>query len=195
MDVAGPLLLSSLIELEKIEEQGDLRVQAPAVAGQCWVYLGSLRHAERAFRFVLSHQPEQIDAHRGLAVIYFDQEAYQRAIPHLEKAAELDATAGRPHLLLGRIHKDNRQYDLAIDHYRQALLRHLPGENLEQHPARVGKELAECPVRRTDFASAWEILESLEPLPEDLPLVEALGVNARQALGDRKRQESFLSEL
>jgi predicted Zn-dependent protease len=82
---------------------------------------------------------------------------------------------------------------LAIEHYRQALLRHLPGENVEQRPVRIRKELAECLLRVMEFTSAWEILETLKPLAEDLPLVEALRGECLAGLGRPQEARNLLT--
>src|SRR5947199_218337 len=82
------------------------RVRAAALTGQCLLALGAVREADRVFRSVVAEQPDQVDAHRGLAVIAYDLGQLGEAVEHLRRVAELDAADPRPHRLIGLIYKD-----------------------------------------------------------------------------------------
>jgi len=125
-------------------------------------------------QFVLSKQPDNVEAHRGLAVLYHDQGALGQALRHLQKVADLVPHDGRPLRLMGLIYKDMERFSEAVPSYEEALRRDLPAHNREQAPAAVRKELAECLVRQNQFDKALEVLQQFEPLPEDVPAVEAL---------------------
>lgn len=176
---AGPPLSRAVIEFNKIRDQGALRLQAAALLGQCFVYLKQANEARAAFEFVLSQDPDNIDAHRGLAAIYFDQGALRSALDHLGRVSELDLRDGRPHRLMGLICKDLEQFGPAVEAYREALSRDLRG----QDPNAVRKELAECLVKTTKYADALEILGQFEPSPEDAPMLEALTAECLHNLG------------
>ncbi|HMC89351.1 MAG TPA: tetratricopeptide repeat protein, partial [Gemmataceae bacterium] len=137
---AAGRLVRAIEEFNKIRDQGQIRLQAATLSGQCLLYLKQPREAERALRFVLDSEPNDIEAHRGLAAIYFDQGASLRALEHLQSVADLDEADGRPYRLMGLILKDRDNYPAAIDCYRAALGRQLGGQSADK----VRFELAEC---------------------------------------------------
>src|SRR5262245_25845685 len=168
---AAPLFTKVLDELNTIRDQGAVRVQAAAIIGRCLMSLKRPIEAEHSFRFVLREEPDNVESHRGLAVIYFDQGALGSALPHLEKVAELDPQDGRPHRLMGLIYKDWDQYDLAVKCYQRGLERQLPGRNPEQSQAAIYREMAECLLNLKQYAQALEVLDRVEPLADDAPRV------------------------
>lgn len=156
---AVPLLRRALEACNQVRDQGDLRLQAAALSGQCLLYLGDRAGAERALLFVLDHQPDHADAHRGLAALYYDQGALTRAAHHLEEVARLDPRDGRPYRLLGLIHKNLDRPAQAAGCYEEALRRELPARMAED--ARV--ELAECQVKQSQYAQALQTLDGCDP--------------------------------
>jgi tetratricopeptide (TPR) repeat protein len=185
------LLKSCLIELNKIRDQGTLRVQALALSGQCLVYLGEYAQAENALIFVIRENPDHADAHRSLAALYFNQGASSVAVAHLREVARLDERDGRPHRFMGTIYKLLEQYSLAIPCYEAALERQLADTTAQE--ARL--ELAECLVKTLDFDRAWLLLENETDSTADLAALrgECLVGMARtaeaQALLDRGLKE------
>ncbi len=152
---ALPLFSQSLDELNQIKDEGALRLEAAALVGQCLLYLGNPREAERAFHFVLEHNPDQVDAHRGLAALYYDLGALLKAVDHLREVARLDPRDARPHRLMGLIAKDLDAKDQAADDYREALRRAPDGPQSQD----VRVELAEVLVKQTRYGEALEVLE------------------------------------
>jgi tetratricopeptide (TPR) repeat protein len=189
---AAALLLRSQKELNKIHDKGALRLAAAILIGKAQLYLRQPAEAVHAFRFVLSEDPDNIDAHRGLASIYFEQGAMQLAIQHLERVAALDPEDGRPHRLMGLIYKDLEQWNDAVVHYEEALRRRLPGQVREQDPSKVRQELAQCLLKLGQFARAQEVLRECEPLPEDEALVEALGAECFFGLNQNEQASQIL---
>jgi tetratricopeptide (TPR) repeat protein len=149
----------ALLEFNRIRDQGSLRRDAAAYSGQCLLQLKNPLEAMRCFEFVLSEQADQVECHRGLAVIYYDQGAMERALEHLQAVARLAPDDGRPHRLMGLIHKDMGQLALAIDSYREALKRLPPDDSLRE----VQDELTETLVRNGDGQQALEALDSIDP--------------------------------
>ncbi len=172
-------LADAVREFNKIHDQGEIRIEAAALSGQCLLYLKQPREAERALRFVLHERPDHVDAHRALAAIYFDQGALMAAVQHLKRVAELDDADGRPHRLMGLIYKDLEDYGTAIDCYRRALGRELRG----QSPDKVQMELAECLSKQNGWAEALALLVQCDPSPEDAPTVAALRAECLRGLG------------
>ena len=87
--------------------------------GLRFLALGRPIEAERFLLSVTSIRPENVDAYRGLAGIYYDRGAMSHALAHLEKWAALDASDGRPHRYMGLIYKDQGDNTAAADHYRE----------------------------------------------------------------------------
>src|SRR5262249_55724019 len=73
-------IASAVNELNKIrQEQENIRFEAAVVFGLGFVSLKMPLQAEQLLRYVISKQPDHLDAHRGLAAIYFDQGALVQA--------------------------------------------------------------------------------------------------------------------
>jgi tetratricopeptide (TPR) repeat protein len=155
----SPLLEQAVKELGQVQDQGELGFDAAALAGQCLLYLNEPRDAERAFRLVLAQRPDDADAHRGMATLYYDQGALGRAIEQLDAVARLDAEDGRPHRFMGLIYKDLGQPTDAIDCYREALRRKLKGRVAQE----VRVELAGVLVRNAAYDEALAALDGCDP--------------------------------
>jgi tetratricopeptide (TPR) repeat protein len=152
---ATPLLHRVLKELDQIDDPGPLQVDFSALAGLCFMYLGESVLAEQALTRVLEERPDHLDAHRGLATLYYDQGAMKKAIHHLEEVARLDPQDGRPFRLLGLIHKDMNHYSQAVACYKEALARHLVANAADD----VRVNLAEVHVRTGDYKTARDVLK------------------------------------
>jgi tetratricopeptide (TPR) repeat protein len=169
-DAALLPLRQALAELNKIQDQGALRVDAAALMGQCLLALREPLQAERAFLFVLDHEPKQPDAHRGLATLYYDQGALSKAIPHAREIARLDARDGRPLRLLGHIYMHLNRFDEAAIALADALNRELGAEFAEDARERLG----ECLLKRQAYAEALHVLEVCPVTPSNAPHLLAL---------------------
>jgi tetratricopeptide (TPR) repeat protein len=154
----SPLLERALAELSQVQDTGDLGFDAAALAGQCLLYTNALRDAEHAFRLVLAKRPNDADAHRGLAALYYDQGALGKAIEQLDHVARLDPEDGRPHRFMGMIYKDLGEGDDAIACYREALRRKLKGRVAQE----VRVELATLLVRAAAYDEAREVLNGCD---------------------------------
>jgi tetratricopeptide (TPR) repeat protein len=153
------------------------RVRAADRIGRCLLALGHRREAESAFHYLLKNHPDHTDSHRFLAVIYYDQGDYARALSHLAEVIRLDPADARPHRLAGLIHKDQDQVELAEEAYRQALAHGLdPGAASE-----LRAELADCQLRRQKPAEALETLANVESAAAAVFRIEALNALGRKA--------------
>lgn len=142
--------------LNTVRDQGEIRREAIAISGQCFLEIRNLREAERSFLFVLSESPDHIDAHRGLAAVYFDQGALLKAVHHLQEVARLDPSDGRPHRMMGFIQSDLDRRKEAVECYQEALRRGLSGPAETE----VREELAEQLV---GLGRHQEAIETLGP--------------------------------
>jgi tetratricopeptide (TPR) repeat protein len=154
----SPLLGQALTELGQVQDQGDLGLDAVALAGQCLLHLNQHHDAEQAFRLVLARRPDDADAYRGMAAIYYDQGALGRAVAELEQVARLDREDGRPHRLMGLIYRDLGQPDAAIAYYREALRRKLGGRVAQE----VRVELAGVLARAAAYGEGLEVLNGCD---------------------------------
>jgi tetratricopeptide (TPR) repeat protein len=176
---AAPLLRRAVGELNKVRAQGELRLRAASLSAQCLLHLGQYRQAERAFRFVLDQRPDDINAHRGLAALYYDQGAVALALSHLAKWAERDDEDGRPHLTMGAVYHGLQKFEEAIPCFEKALARRL-GNKFAQD---AREDLAECLIRRGACAEALKTLEACDPALSRTARVAALRVEALAGSG------------
>ncbi|HLJ98134.1 MAG TPA: tetratricopeptide repeat protein [Gemmataceae bacterium] len=142
-------------EFNHMRDQGELLVEASALCGR-WFLLELHRpiEAERFLLFVVSKRPDHVDAHRGLATLYYDQRAWVPAVLHLIQWADLEPRDGRAHRFMGLIYKDLDQPTPAIAAYEEALRRELAPPVVEE----VKEELAECLVAQSQYERALALL-------------------------------------
>jgi tetratricopeptide (TPR) repeat protein len=164
----------ALKEFNQIRDQGTIRLQAVAFSGRCLLQLGNRNGAEQAFLFVVHEDPDHVDAHRGLASIYYDQNALDSAIKHLFEVARLDPRDGRPCRLLGLVFKDLEQIPDAVAAYQDALTRELSDRVAEE----VREELAECLLKQGAFDEVLRTLDQCEPTPARVGPLRALRAEA-----------------
>jgi tetratricopeptide (TPR) repeat protein len=157
-------------EFNQIRDQGALRREAVAHSGQCQLQLHNAAEAVRCFEFVLSEQPDHLECHRGLAVVYYDQGAMDPALEHLQAVARLDPGDARPHRLMGLIYKDLGRPAEAASAYEEALKRPLADEPLRQ----VREELTEALVRQGEGGRALEVLAGCDARHAEEPKMLAL---------------------
>ncbi len=160
----------ALQEFNKIRAQGAIRLEAVACSGQCLLRLHNAFEAARCFEFVLAEQPDHVECHRGLAVVYYDQGAMDNALEHLRAVARLDPGDGRPHRLMGLIYKDLGRPAEAVFSYQEALKRPLADERLRE----VREELTESLLRQGDCTRALETLDGCDARDADRPAMLAL---------------------
>jgi tetratricopeptide (TPR) repeat protein len=176
--------VDAVTELNKVRDEGALRLQAAAIQGQCFLRLNLLGEAEGTLTFVVDQQPDHVDAHRGLAVLHYDLGNLTRAVQHLESVARLDARDGRPHRQIGFIYKDLQKHAEAIAAYHEALRRDLTATVRQE--ARL--ELAETLVQQLDYQAALQVLDDPEAArPEG---ILALGLRGECLWGLSRAEEA-----
>jgi Flp pilus assembly protein TadD len=176
---------AALAHFNRIQDQGAIRLAAVALSARCLLQLGETREAYRAFRFVLDQEADNVDAHRGLGAIAYDQGNLDQAVHHLREVARLDPRDGRPLRLVGLIHKDLSQFAQADSAYTEALSRELPS-SVQQD---VYLELAECRVQRREYASALSALDERHELGGEGP--EALACRGEALVGLGRGSEAL----
>jgi tetratricopeptide (TPR) repeat protein len=146
------------LEFNQIRDRGDLFVEASTIYGVAFLSKRPFE-AEQLLRYVVSERPDDIEAHRGLAAIYFDQGALTLAVRHARECARLEPNKGYPFRLIGVIDKDLGEYASARDAFRQALERDL--SNQERIDVQEG--LAEVVVQLKQYAEGLAILDECPP--------------------------------
>jgi tetratricopeptide (TPR) repeat protein len=153
----------ALQALNRILDEGPLRLQAAVTAGRCLAELSELQEAHRVFTFVLSQDKDNVDAHRGMAAIAYDLGNLTTALHHLDEVARLDDSDGRPYRLKGMVYTFLNRETEAEAAYREALKRNLSAEFRQQ----ALLELAERMVRRTRYQEAVALLDERKGDGED----------------------------
>lgn len=172
----------------------DLRLEAATLAGKCLVFLKEHRRAEATFQSVLQSWPKdldpqrgQIDAHRGLFTIYYDQGALNPALYHMEEVSRLDPQDGRAPRTMGFIYKDIlRNDDLALENLTEALQRHLA----PRVEAEVRLELAEILLKKGKVDQALQVLQDVG----DHPKVLAIRADCLRFQGHRAEARALLDQ-
>jgi tetratricopeptide (TPR) repeat protein len=158
-------LTEAILEYNAIRhDQPEVLAEASLVYGLGFLSVGKLVEAERFLRYVLDVRPDETDAHRGLAKLYYERGALTYAIRHLEKWSRLVPQAGEPHRWLGLAYADLGADGPAVEHYRQALAKSLSPSLGEE----VVVELVELLLKQRKYAEALVCLEGrkLEAFPK-----------------------------
>jgi tetratricopeptide (TPR) repeat protein len=156
-------------EFNRIQDRGDLYVEASAIYGVALLSVKRSFEAEQLLRYVVSERPDYLEAQRGLAAIYFDQGALTLAVRHAKECARLEPHKGYPFWFMGVIFEDLGQYAAARDAFQQALERGLS----DKQRTDVREGLAEVLVQLKDYAKALAILEECPPAVNDKPKILA----------------------
>jgi tetratricopeptide (TPR) repeat protein len=107
----------------------------------------------------VAERPDDLEAHRLLAVVCLDLNTVDEAIHELREVGRLDPADGRPYRQIGLLLRNQRQHGPAMEAYQDALRR-----NLKPHVvAEVVEELAEAQI---DSGLAREALATLNRCPE-----------------------------
>jgi len=147
---------------EAIREYNEIRhadeeiiAEASDIYGLAFLSQGELQRAQQLFPAVLMLRPENLDARKGLASLYYDQGAMDLALRQLERWAELDPADGQPRRFLARIYHELEEPQRAIQEYQAALALSLTPKVREE----VTVELAELLIGRKAFADALALLD------------------------------------
>jgi len=147
-------------ELNQIREESEsVRLEAGVVFGLGFYSLGRLYEAEHLLQYVLSKQPDNVQARRGLAALYLDQGAKSLAVIHAREWARLAPRDGHACRLLGVLYSDFGDSNAwAIASFREALSRDLSPQLVVE----VKEELAEVLIKQTEYAEALQVLTELD---------------------------------
>lgn len=117
----------------------------------------------------LKADPHEVEAHRWVGIILYELGLAMPAIPHLEEVADREPWNGRPHRLLGIIHRergavigDAFAYAAAIEAYQESLKRDPAPHDLQE----IRLELGRCYLFRNEWKEALDAIRSCEETAE-----------------------------
>jgi tetratricopeptide (TPR) repeat protein len=175
-------------EFTRIASEGDLRLEAAALDGQCRLHLNDLREAHRAFSYVLDHRPDHLVARRGMADVYYHLGAITPALRELEKVAKLDDRDGTAYRFMGHLYKDVEQNDKSAECFEAALARDLAPADARL----VREELADLLVSASEFGRAKDVLDRCPPEEAARPALVALRADCLWGLGRHGEARALL---
>jgi tetratricopeptide (TPR) repeat protein len=183
---------SALRDLRFAANDRRLQPLAWLLAGEALYAQNRFREAELNFQHAVELDPNLADAHRWMAIGYYDVGLLNQALVHLRRVAELDASDPRPHRLMALIHLDRGGYAIAIEDLQESLRRDANQPDREDMLA----ELASCQLELNRYEDAQRTLEFCPKTGEVL----AMRAEAEYALGDREQarrlaQQALDSEM
>lgn len=182
----------ALIAFDGSRTHPKLRKRTLTFSGECLYRLKQYSDSERLWIETIKEFPDAVDAHRFLAVWYYDQGANDYAAFHLAKVSELDKEDPRPERLLGRMSLDFEKFEDAIAHFDEAIKRN--------PRAQLGVEIflekarALCRLKRSEEAikcldeKVFEVLD-IGPLKAER---DALYAEAYNNLGDLEKAAKYV---
>jgi tetratricopeptide (TPR) repeat protein len=178
----------ALEELELAAAHPEIRATALTLAGEALYGQGKFRAAERAFRLALQVDKDEIEAHRWLAVAYYDIGLMTAALTHLQRVADLDPHDARPHRIMGVIHMDHGNPAAAVDDFEESIRRE------PEQPDRddILLELAQCQRQLHRYDDARKTLSIVGVSANSLALLADIDYHQGRAEDAKKRAQAAL---
>ena len=165
-DEACAAFFAAYDELGRVDEQSPLGFDASVMAAEALIRVKELgrpiptQDAVNRLRRIIDRDPNRVDAHRWLALLYIDLNAVDLALKELDAVARLDPNDGRPLRMKGYLLKDFLKVGPAVEAYREALKR-----NLQPHVrAEVVEELGRLLIKDGKAKEALAVLDQCPPL-------------------------------
>lgn len=169
----------------------DVEVESRILAGEAAYQLGAAGNAQMFWEDALARDPQSVEAHQWLGVLYFDLGAMDNAIFHLQTVSRLSPEDPRPDRLMGLINLDYERPEVAIPHYEETLRRAPDQPGVEK----VWLELAECQIKQREYEAAMNSLRHCDDSPQKKRLTAQCQMNLG-SLEEAKRlaQEALEAE-
>lgn len=177
----------ALQELDLAATDAETMWKARALAGEALCQLRSFELAVQTLLPVVEQFPEDVDAHRWLAVAYFDMGTADQALVHLLRVSELAPRDSRPQQMMGLIYADAENYVPAAQAYQAALQRDLTESERESTLA----ALAKVQLKLRQYP---EVLVTLADAPAT-PALNSLQADALYALGRSDEARRLVDEV
>lgn len=166
----------ALRELRYARRHPDTRALAFMVTGEANYARSEFREAELNFKRALFFDPQLADAHRWLAVAYYDIGLMHEAVLHLQQVADLDPADPSPHRIMAVIHMDLGNNAIAVENLQESLRR----DAWQPDRQEILIELAQSEISLKRFKDAQQTLSECEESADSLALL----ANCCYALGD-----------
>lgn len=111
----------ALTKLSDVDPSGPLRRESLLCAGRALYGARQFLQAASVLQLVLKDEPDDPEALRWLAAVYYDIGAYDDATRILERLVVLEPKDYRPHRLLGLMDRDFEEFAKSITAYEAAL--------------------------------------------------------------------------
>ncbi len=154
--------------LSEVEPSETLSAVVLQIRGDALYRLERYGEAEDCLRRLVDISPDDVRAHRLLAVIFYDIGAMEQAIRHLKEIMRLAPNDYRPHRLIGQVYFDFEKYVEAARAFREVLS--LSADLNVQAEARQFLAQAECKLGNFEAA-----LAALEPVSQ---MSDTFGIQA-----------------
>ena len=152
----------ALERLKSLPPEGEYAPLIYQFAGEALYQENQLPPALFCMKKLLELEPENEEAHRWLAAIYYDLGSLHLALVHIDQVVKLAPEDYRPFRLRAVIQTDFEQYSAAIDDYRRALELELPKKLV---PA-VKMEFANALLKQKKHGDVLELLKDEDSTAE-----------------------------
>ncbi len=183
--------VSAFRELRFAANDESLRPVAWLLAGEALYAQNRFREAELNFKHALELDPDLIDAHRWLAIAYYDIGLMHEAVIHLRRVAELDPADPRPHRVMAVIHMDLGSNAISVEDFQESFRRN------PRQPDRADMlvELASGQLALKRFEDALQTLTDCDETAEVLSMrADALYALGHTAQAKRLAQTALEAE-
>jgi tetratricopeptide (TPR) repeat protein len=177
----------SLELLQVASDVPETRVIGLTLGGEALLKSQRLDDARALLLAAVDADPNCVDAHRWLGVLYYDLGAMEQALKHLDRVGQLAPGDPRPYRLIGLINKDYERYEAAIRAYQESLRRN-PSMAV-RHAIQI--ELAQSQIKHRDYRAA---LQTIEDVPAS-PTAETLKAECLQSLGKQDQASEVLRKV
>ena len=184
-------LQKALRMLDIARANPEFTTRSLTLAGIAFKQMGNAPTAERLWLEAVTKDPNAVDAHRQLAIQYYDNGVLEKAQFHLRQVAELAPEDPRPLRLMGIINKDFARNRDALENFR---------ESFRRDPDQPGREdalldMAEVQIRLRMYGDALITLEQSTPSADSLAMQgECLLAQNKQRDAREKAKEALAKD-
>lgn len=133
-------------------------------------HTGDIKYARDVYEYILSLQPEHVEAIHALGLLATELQQWDTAIAWIQKALSIQPNSARFHLHLANAFKNINQFEFALTHYQAAL-------RLNPHYAEVHNNLASLFYRQNQLDRARQhYVQAIDLKPDYLDAHFNLGL-------------------
>lgn len=182
VSLASNDLQSALHQFDASSVYPPTRNAALTLAGETFCRLGREAEAIGVLQQALKFDPRNVDAHRWLAVAYYETGSPTDAIAEMQQATELDPADFRSHRMLAKIYKENNRFEEAVTSY-QRCLRYTLTDLARQ---RVLLELSQSLSRLLRYDEALKVIDQADETADVLACRAGIQYHLGNKVGARK---------